>query len=118
MKSDGDSDFLTSDTTAANLKWHGTSVIFSTAASKKHFINAPNSIGTYKTIVCRKATTTLTAWVVLPTGWAFQKSSNSTGVTTRKLIFNSGAQSVVLQSVSTSKVAIIGNTNSVTVTTT
>lgn len=114
VKSGGDSDITVTESTAANIAFHGTSIVFSSAPAKKHTLSAPPAIGTYKTIICKKATTTNTATVYLPTGWSYQKSSNSTGVKTRKLSFNSGAQSVILQSISTSKVAIVGNTNSVT----
>lgn len=106
-----------SNTTAATIPWRGVQVIASTAASKTFRLSAPIPArgGALVTIACQKATTTLTAWLVLPTGWFFQRTSNSTGATHRKAIFNAGNQTLTLQPISTSRVAIIANTNSVTI---
>lgn len=117
VESAGGSQFVASGSTSANLAWHGVNVITSTAASKKFTLNAPVNIGDEVSVICKKATTTLTAWVLLPSGWAFQKSSNSTAATTRKLIFNSGNQVAVLRSISTSRIVVVSNVNSVSVTT-
>lgn len=103
--------------TGISIPFRGSQVIFSTAVSKKHFLTGISKSGQGMEVICRRATTTLTAWVVLPAGWAFQRTSNSTGATFRKLIFNSGQQAVTLRTISTSKVAVVTNTGSVSVTT-
>ena len=114
IRASGISKFLSNSSTAATLKWQGNHVIFSTAAGKAHTLRAPKNVGDEVSIVCRKATTTLTATLFLPTGYAFLRTSNSTGTTFRKATFNAGNQSLSLVATSTAKVAVLGNTNSVT----
>jgi len=114
IRAAGISQFLSNSSTAATLKWRGNHVIFSTAAGKLHTLGAPKNVGDEVSIVCRRATTTLTAFVILPTGYAFQRTSNSTGATFRKATMNAGNQALVLRSISTAKVAILSNVNSVT----
>jgi len=105
------------NTTATDIPWRGVQIVASTQASKKYTLGSPlpRSGGALVTIACQKATTTNTAWVVLPTGWFFQRTSNSTGATHRKAVFNAGNQSLTLQPISTSRVAIIANVNTVTI---
>jgi len=105
------------NTTAATIPWRGVQVVASTQASKSYRLSAPIPArgGALVTIACQKATTTNTAWVTLPTGWFFQRTSNSTGATHRKAVFNAGNQSLTLQPISTSRVAIISNVNTVTI---
>lgn len=117
LRAKGYNAFVKAGSTANNLPWAGNQVIFSTAASKKHFLNAPAAIGDEVSLFCRRATTTLTAWVVLPTGYSFQRTSNSTGTTHRKAIMNAGNQSLTLVAISTSRVGIKNNVNTVTITT-
>lgn len=114
-RSAGESHFTSAASTAATLPFHGVQVIFSTGAGKIHNLRAPVNIGDQVSLVCRAGTTTKTAMVVLPTGFSFQKTSNSTGATFRKATFNAGNQSLVLASISTSKVAILSNVNTVTI---
>ncbi len=118
IRASGISKFLSNSSTAATLKWQGNHVIFSTAASKSHTLRAPKNVGDEVSIACRRATTTLTALVFLPTGYSFQKTSNSTGTNFRKATFNAGHQSLSLVAISSAKVAVLANTNSVTLGTT
>lgn len=106
---------VTAASTGTQIPFRGSQVIFSTAAGKKHFLTGMTKAGQGMEIICRRATTTLTAWVILPSGWAFQKTSNSTGTTFRKLTFNGGLQAVTLRTISTSKVAVVTNTGTVTI---
>lgn len=103
----------TPTTVGSPIRFYGNTVIYSTAAGKVHNLLAPKGIGQEVTIFCRRATTTLTAMVVLPTGFAFQRTSNSTGATHRKATFNAGNQSLTLVALSTSKIGIKSNTNTV-----
>lgn len=108
--------FLRSPTTAgSSLRFQGNHVIYSTAATKLHSLLAPKAIGTEVTVFCRRATTALTAQLLLPTGFSFQRTSNSTGATHRKATFNAGNQSITLVMLSTSKIGIKANTNTVTI---
>lgn len=113
----GDTFRAGTNTTAVTIPWRGIQIVASTQASKSYRLTAPQpkSGGALVTIACQRATTTLTAWVTLPTGWFFQRTSNSTGATHRKAIFNAGNQTLTLQPISTSRVAIIANVNSVTI---
>lgn len=117
IRSAGMSWFTVNSTVGATMKWQGHQVVQSTGASKTFFLRAPKNIGDTVSVYCKKGTTTNTAWVVLPTGYSFQKTSNSTGATFRKAIMNAGNQSVTLVAISTAKVHILSNVNSVTITT-
>ena len=66
VKADGEADYVRAETTAQTIPWHGTSVLFSTAAAKSWTLGTPPQIGAVKTIICRKATTTNTCVVTLP----------------------------------------------------
>lgn len=108
--------FTESLTTAATLKFGGTHVIFSTATTKRYNIAAPK-VGEQVNIVCRRGTTALTANIMLPTGFSFQRTSNSTGTTHRRLVFNAGNQMATLTAISTSKIAFLAASGVVTNTT-
>ena len=105
------------NTTAAKIPWRGVQIVASTQASKSYRLGSPIPAkgGALVTIACQKATTTNTAWVTLPAGWFFQRTSNSTGATHRKAVFNAGNQTLTLQPISTSRVAIIANVNTVSI---
>lgn len=117
VRSAGMSWFTVNSTVGATMKWRGHQVVQSTGASKTYFLRAPKNVGDTVAVYCKKATTTNTAWVVLPTGYSFQRTSNSTGTTFRKAIFNSGQQSAMFVAISTAKIHILSNVNSVTITT-
>lgn len=112
----GISQVLSNASTAGTvLKWQGVQTVYSTSAGKVHTLRAPKKIGDQVTVFCKKATTTNTAMVVLPTGWAFQRTSNSTGATFRKATFNRGDQSLTLVALTTARVGFVANVNTVTI---
>jgi hypothetical protein len=102
---------------ATGIPFRGIRMFNSTGAGKLFHLGAPAKVGAQVRLVCRQGTTTNTAFVVLPTGYSFQRTSNSTGTTHRKMVFNAGNQMAHLLVISTARVAYIAPSG-VTVTTT
>jgi hypothetical protein len=116
LRGQGLSLFLSNATTAGTqLKFQGVQTLYSTSAGKAHTLRAPARVGDTVSLVCKKGTTTNTATVLLPTGWSFQKTSNSTGTNFRKATFNAGNQSLTLVALTTARIGILSNVNTVTI---
>lgn len=106
LQTPGLSQTVTATSVGTTMAWRGAKTVTSTGAGKLYYLDAPNRIGDEVRLYCTKGTTTNTAFVVLPTGYSFQLTSNSTGTTTRKVVFNAGNQWAHLVALSTSKVGV------------
>ena len=93
---------VTAASTAANLKWRGTTTLGSTAA-KDYTLNAPVA-GVDKAL-----TTISTSTAVRTVSLASGNFQSTAGSSFTKLTFNGIGQGVFLQALSTALVAVMGN---------
>lgn len=98
---------IVTSTYGSTTPFRGAMLFVSTGAGKQFWLKTPQKVGATIELYCRKATTTNTAFVYLPTGYSFQRTSNSTGATHRKMIFNAGNQGAILRVLTTARVGYV-----------